>query len=152
MVSKRRTARSLVAIRRLAYLLGAGFLVMQSAGCSAQSGGTLDQAQYVCAVGGAEVLSPQMTAEAVCAVFKQHIDAILPQPSRAVPKVSLADANWIKLDIKFTKTGTALARVVSKGASGEVQHPEIAVDIMDRQIGLNQVTALAEEVAKLVAG
>jgi hypothetical protein len=150
--SKRKDAARLDATLRAIRAVGFGFVLMQSSACSATQSAPSKETQYLCAVSGAEVLRPQMTIDAVCAAFKERIDAQLAQPSKAAAGVALTDADWIKLEIKFAKTGTAIARVKMKRSGIEVAHPEIAVDVMDRSLGPDHVAMLAKEVAKLVVG
>jgi hypothetical protein len=123
-----------------------------STACSAQSGAAQAEVGFLCSVRGAELLIPSLTDAAVCKMFKDRIDQTLTHPTQAVKTVvSSSAAEWIKLDIRFSKPGTAAAVLVRKEGGREVAHPEIAVDVMDKPMGQNEVKKLAAEVAKLVS-
>ncbi len=120
-----------------------------SSGCTAPISATSDSVEFVCTVDGAKLLLPGSTDASICATFKQHVDEALPQASKAVQSASGAD--WIKVDIRFSKPASASAVVTRKNGAGERVHPEITVDVMDKPLGENEVKRLAEEVAKLVS-
>lgn len=95
------------------------------------------------------MLRPAVSDGSVCMTFKQHVDKALPKATKAVDAVSGAD--WIKVDVRFSKPATASALVTRKAGGAEQVHPEIAVDVMDKPLGQSEVEMLAKEVAKLVS-
>jgi hypothetical protein len=131
---------------------GAACFMTLSTACSTQSGAVRTEVGFLCSVKGAELLIPSMTNTAVCKMFKDRIDQALAHPTQAVKTVvSSSAAEWIKLNIRFSKPGTAAAVLVRRDGAREFSHPEIAVEVMDKPLGQNEVIKLAAEVAKLVS-
>ena len=113
-------------------------------------------AQYdvglACAVEGAGLLKPEMSNAAVCAEFQTKIEAALARKTIAVNSTAGAESvDWIKIDVRFSKPSTASAMVVQRTGGKQTDHPEIAVDVMDKAIGSSDVATLATEVAKFIA-
>ena len=120
--------------------------------CTAHGNVAQNDVGFLCSVEGAKLLNPAMNHEGICAVFKTEIDNALTRQTVTVNSVSEAvPADWIKIDVRFSKPGTASAMVVQRTDGKETVHPEIAVDVMDKAIGPNDVDTLASAVAKVLA-
>lgn len=120
--------------------------------CTAQTNKAQNDVAFLCTVDGAKLLSPAMSSEDVCAVFKTKIDDALTRKTIVVNSVSEAvPADWIKIDVRFSKPGIASAMVVQSAGGKETAHPEIAVDVMDKFMGPNDVGTLASAVVKYLA-
>ena len=120
--------------------------------CTAHGSVVQNDVGFLCAVHGTKLLEPVMTDQAVCEAFKTKIDAAMTRKTVAVNSVSEAvPADWIKIEVRFSKPGTASAMVVQRTGGKETAHPEIAVDVMDKAMGPNDVGTLAFAVAKFLA-
>jgi predicted hydrolase (HD superfamily) len=120
--------------------------------CTAQTNKAQNDVAFLCSVDGAKLLDPAMSSENVCALFKTKIDDALSRKTIAVNSVSDAvPADWIKLNVRFSQLGTASAMVVQRTEGNETAHPEIAVDVMDKAMGPNDVVTLASAVAKFLS-
>lgn len=85
-------------------------------------------------------------------MFKVKIDAALKRKTIAINSVSeTVRADWIMLDVRFLMSRTASAVVKQSTAGQQTNHPEIAVDVMDKVIGPSDVGTLASEVAKVLS-
>lgn len=132
--------------------LGSTLLLTSVTACTAHGNVAENDAGLLCSVDGAKLLNPAMNDEGVCAVFQTKIDAALTRKTVVVNSVSEDEpADWIKIDVRFSKPGTATAMVVQRTAGKVIAHPEIAVDVMDKTMGPNDVDRLAATVAKVMA-
>ncbi len=141
------------AIRNLSWLLGTLFITMSaSAPTSAMSSVPSQRIALMCKVSGVNAIHPATSEAAVCASFKQHIDRALAVQTQLVgsPPVK-SRGEWITVELHFLKSGTATADVVSRLRSKTTIHPQIAVDVMDKSLGLGEVGKLAREVARRVS-
>jgi hypothetical protein len=126
-------------------------LIMASA-CSAPISANKKQNQFQCTVTGAAMLPERLDEVAVCAMFKDRIDARLPLPAKTVNAVSKAGGgDWLKLDIRISKNNSAGAVLSRQNGGRQMVHPEIVIDVMDKALGKQELEKLADEVAKLVS-
>ena len=126
--------------------------MISASACTAHGNAAQNDVALLCSVDGVKLLNPVMNDEGVCAVFKTKIDSALTRPTVTVNSVSeAAPADWIKIDVRFSKPGTASAMVVQRTSGKETAHPEIAVDVMDKAIEPSDVDTLASAVAKFLA-
>jgi hypothetical protein len=126
-------------------------VMLISSACSAQAEMGSGDVELMCSVKGREAVALNMTDAEICDLFKASIDQAMARPTKAVKAVSgIGQAEWLKLDVVFSKRGGVAANLVHKRASGEFVHPEVAVNIMDKPLGEDQVKRLASEVGKLV--
>lgn len=120
--------------------------------CTAHGNVAQNDVGFLCSVQGAKLLNAAMNDEGICAVFKTKIDSALTRQTVMVNSVSEAvPADWIKIEVRFSKPGTASAMVVQRTSGKETAHPEIAVDVMDKFMGPDDVGTLASAVAKYLA-
>ena len=132
--------------------LGSIMLMTSASACTAHGNAAQNDVGLLCAVEGTSMLRPVMSDQAVCAVFKTKIDTALMRKTVVVRSVSKGEpADWIKIDVRFSKSGTASAIVVQSNGGKQTDHPEIAVDVMDKAMGASDVATLAAEVAKFIA-
>ena len=132
--------------------LGSILLMTSASACTAHGNVAQNDVGLFCSVNGAKFLEPAMTDQAVCAAFKTKIDSALTRQTVAVNSVSEAlPADWIKIDVRFSKPGTASAKFEQSTGGKQTVHPEIAVDVMDKAMGPNDVDTLASAVAKVLA-
>ena len=132
--------------------LGLMMLMTGASACTAHGNATQNDVGLLCTARGTNMLRPAISDQAVCAMFQTKIDAALTRKIIAVNSVSLVEpADWIKIDVRFLKPGTASATVVQRISGKETAHPEIAVDVMDKFMGPNDVGTLASAVAKYLA-
>ena len=138
-------------MRRLT-VLGAAALMTSASACTAHEAVTQNDVGILCSVDGGKMLNPAISDEAVCAMFKTKIDGISKRQTVSLKSLSDAgSADWIKIDVRFSKPGTATAIVVQRTSGKETAHPEIAVDVMDKAMGPSDVDTLASAVAKYLA-
>ena len=132
--------------------LGATILMTSATACTAHGNVAQNDVGFLCSVQGAKLLNAAMNDEGICAVFKTKIDSALTRQTVTVNSVSEAvPADWIKIEVRFSKPGTASAILVQRTSGKETAHPEIAVDVMDKAMGPNDVDMLAAAVAKFLA-
>lgn len=132
--------------------LGAIILMTSATACTAHGNVAQNDVGFLCSVQGAKLLNAAMNDEGICAVFKTKIDSALTRQTVMVNSVSEAvPADWIKIEVRFSKPGTASAMVVQRTSGKETAHPEIAVDVMDKFMGPDDVGTLASAVAKYLA-
>lgn len=118
-------------------------------GCSMPINASSDSVEFVCSVEGSGLLKPAISDASICAAFKQKIDEGLPHASKAVDEAS--GSNWIKLDIRFSKPGIATAMISRDQGNGAEPLDPIAVSVMDKPLGQNEINMLAKEVAKQIS-
>ena len=98
------------ALLRAISMGAAGFLMMQSAACSANMATAKGGVEFLCSVQGSNVLFPKQTSASVCRIFKDKIDGVLRRPVTIVRSFSNSNGhNQIKLDIRLSKRGSAVA-------------------------------------------
>ena len=137
---------------RVFVALGFSVLMTCASACTAQNTRVQNDVGFFCSVKGEKHLSPVMSSEAICDVFKVKIDAALKRKTIAINSVSeTVRADWIMLDVRFLMSRTASAVVKQSTAGQQTNHPEIAVDVMDKVIGPSDVGTLASEVAKVLS-
>lgn len=92
-----------------------------------------------------------MSEAAICAAFKDRIDAARGNASESVKSLALAgDGDWLKLEVRVTQGRSAAAVLTQKSGAKQHAYPEIVIDVMDKAIGRGELEKLAAEVAKLV--
>jgi hypothetical protein len=132
--------------------LGSILLMTNASACTAHGNVAQTELGLLCSVEGTKLLNPAMNDEGVCAVFKTKIDSALARQTVTVNSLSEAvPADWIEIDVRFSKPGTASAKLVQYTSGKETAYPEIAVDVMDKAMGPNDVDTLASTVAKALA-
>jgi hypothetical protein len=130
----------------------AGFLVMQSTACSATALKTNSDIELLCSVKGVEILGTGHSDSSICSVFRDKIGKNLPHPLKIVQSFSQpASIDRIKVEIRFSKAGSASALAVRQTDGVDRAYPEIVVDVMDKSLGQNEVDMLAAEVAKMIS-
>ncbi len=133
-------------------VLGSTILMANATACTAHEPAAQNHVGFLCAVDSTKMLKPDMSSEAVCALFKSKIDDALKQKTVVVQdEAGALPANWIKLEVRFSMPRTASATVVQSASGKETTHPEIAVDVMDKPMGPNDVGTLASTVAQYLA-
>jgi hypothetical protein len=133
-------------------MLGATLFMTSASACTAHDDKMQREVAFMCSVDGAKFLSPAMSSEDICALFKTKIDDAMKEKTVISTSHSKAmPADWIKLDVQLLKRGTASAMVVQKTDGRETVHPEIAVDVIDKAMGPSDISKLASEVAKFLA-
>ena len=126
--------------------------MISASACTAHGNTAQNDVGLLCTAKGTNMLQPVMSEQSVCAVFQTKINTALTRKTVAVNSVAHGEpAKWIKIDVRFLKPGTASARVVQRTNGKETAHPEIAVDVMDKAIGPDDVGKLASAVAKFLA-
>jgi hypothetical protein len=131
--------------------LAFAFMTMSGA-CTAPINATSETPEFFCSVNGLGAMKPPISAEAICADFKSKIDAARGTKSEAVNALSLAaNRDWLKLDIVIIKGRGAAAVLTRKTGAKQHVYPEVAIDVMDKPLGEQELERLAIELAKLVA-
>lgn len=134
---------------RAASVLGVAHLAMA---CSISTSAALQPIEVQCSVDGAELVSAIGSPAGICAMFLTEMNKVLERETKLVNVASRSASERLMLDIRFTKPASASA-IVTRNVDGKKQvYPEIAVDVMDKPLGQNEIKKLASEVAKLVAG
>jgi hypothetical protein len=101
-----------------------------------------------CSVDGAQYVG---SAADICSAFQNKIDAALTAPTKLVGVfVKHGHKDAIDVDVQILKRGGVVARVKQRKSGTVESYPEIAIDVMDRPLGLRDVEMLAIEVARLV--
>lgn len=109
-------------------------------------------AALICMVAGVNAIRPATSSSAVCAVFKRQIDRALTAPTQTVGGLAAGSrGDWIKLDVRLLKSGTVTADAASRLQGKTVAHPQIAIDVMDKSVGMREIEILAQEVAKAIS-
>ena len=127
-------------------------LMTTASACTAHGNVAQTELGFLCLVEGTKLLNPAMNDEGVCAAFKTKIDSALARQTVTVNSVSEGEpADWIKIEVRFSKPGTASAMAVQRTGGKQTVHPEIAVDVMDKAMGPIDVDTLAAAVAKVLA-
>jgi hypothetical protein len=130
--------------------LALAFMTMSGA-CTAPINATSETAEFFCSVNGLGTMKPAVSAEAVCADFKNKIDTVRGKKSEAVNALSLtANRDWLKLEVTITKGRGAVAVLTRKTGAKQHIYPEVAIDVMDKPLGEQELERLATEVAKLI--
>jgi hypothetical protein len=120
--------------------------------CTAHSPVAHSDVGFLCSVDSTKMLTPKMSSDEVCSLFKAKIDEALNQKTVVSNDVPGAlPANWIKVDVRFSMPGTATATVIQSTGGQETAHPEIAVDVMDKAMEPNDVGMLASAVGKYLS-
>ncbi len=132
---------------------GTILLVTGSAACTAHNGGAQKSIGFSCSVSGAKLADSGLNDAAVCAQFRTKIEeALFLKTVVAQTHTATGDGHWIKVDIRYTKSGSIIAAVREENGANGASYPEIAVDVSDRLIGQQDVNLLATEVARAIAG
>ena len=130
--------------------LGSILLMTIATACTAHSVIANDKTGFLCAVEGEKLLNPAMSDQAVCAMFKTKVDDALARQTVSIDSPSKAgSAGWVQIRLRFSKPGSASARIVQNAEGKVTNYPELGVDVMDRTMGPKDVERLAMEVAKL---
>lgn len=103
----------------------------------------------VCAVTGAGKIRPAATAPQICAEFKRRFDTALGRGTRSAASPP-ARGQLVTVDLRITATGAA-ALVAARAGGKTHRWPEIAVDVMDKQLGMREIGLLAGNVARVVS-
>lgn len=131
---------------------GTILLVTGSAACTAHSSGRLKDISFSCTVSGAKLADSGLNEAAVCKQFRTKIEeALFHKTLVAQTHAATGDGHWIKVDIRYTKSGSIIAAVREENGADGASYPEIAVDVSDRPIGQQDVNLLATEVARAIA-
>jgi hypothetical protein len=123
------------------------------AGLVASSGASGQKSWFSCRVSGEKLLSPQMSAKAVCDRLHKGVNRALGAPAVSTIKLSdhdRAHANWIELDVRFSRPGTATARVARRSGAQVTRYPEFAVDVSDRPLDAATIEILSREIEKRI--
>jgi hypothetical protein len=132
--------------------LGSVIMMISASACTAHSNAAPSSIGFFCGVDSAKMLSPAMSNDEVCALFKTKIDeALKPSALVAGDESAALPANWLKLEVRFSTPGTASATVTKSKSGKETVHPEIAVDVMDKAMGPSDVNMLADAVGQYLA-
>jgi hypothetical protein len=92
----------------------------------------------------ADKANPAVPAEDACTLLRREVAAGLGTADRTVEGLDIA----IALDL--SRAGTAKARVSYRQGSAAHDFPEIAVDVLDRQLERADLTRLSEEIVRQV--
>lgn len=107
--------------------------------------------RFACHVEGAKLLNPAMSEAAVCARFKQEVDAALGHPTRqvaALPERTEHASAWVRAEVRFTRAGVASATLTEARHGGVRHYPEQSIAQSDRPLGPNIVDQLIREVVQ----
>jgi hypothetical protein len=128
-------------------------LTMASAACSAPISSNKTKSAFLCSVKGVQHLGAGTTDAAVCDMFKTRIEKALAAKMKVAKSASgVVEGDWIKVDVRLVKSGTATAILTQKIGSKQKAYPAIAVDVMDKPLGQKEVEMLAREVARQISG
>lgn len=147
---KNHDGKSLPKRKGTALRIGAILVMASSSACSTQ-GVASTSVELLCTVEDAEKTAKTNSPENVCDEIKREIDTALSRQTKAVKSVTPASlVDWIKVDVRFAQGRTVTATVAQRIGRREIIHPEIAVDVMDKPLGMKEIKLLAAEVARAV--
>lgn len=121
--------------RRISFATLALFAASTQGACVASS------TPSACNVEGAKHFSPTATEREICEQFTRDFYAALGEDSAA-------DIYTIALHVSPEMTITA--QIAESGAASHRTFPQVAVDVMDRNLNYRDLTQLAEAAAKVV--
>jgi hypothetical protein len=124
------------------------------AALAASTGAARQQNWFACSVSGEKLLAPPMSAKAVCETLHQAVNHAIGTPAVAKPKLSDRDrahADWVELDIRFSRPGTATARLTQRKGARVTHYPEFAIDVSDRPLDATTVALLSREIEQRIA-
>lgn len=107
--------------------------------------------RFDCHVEGVALLSPPMSAEAVCARFKSGLEAATGTKTvtgTGTPGRERDVQGWIRVSVRFAKPGIASAELAHADGGKIKTHPKISVAVSDRPIGPDVIELLVKEVAR----
>jgi nitrous oxidase accessory protein NosD len=125
-------------------ILGAATaMAILSTACTAATAGAVELS---CTVDGAQYVG---LPSDVCAAFQTEIDAALNITVKPVSAFSATgNGDAIDVSVRVLKRGGIVAQVNQRKNGTMHRFPEVAIDVMDRPLRLNDVETLAAEIAK----
>lgn len=143
---------------RIAGCAALALFVAATAAAGTGNGGAAARASdpsiaLVCTVSGLPKGGRELTAEAVCSRFLLRIREALGLPAALTGLVPRGDkARWVKLEIRLLPQGRAEATLTSRLHGKATDHPLLAVQVMDKPLGLSEIDRLARLAGRTLAG
>lgn len=109
--------------------------------------------ELVCTVSSLPKGSGELTSEAICTSFLRRIREALSVPVTQTGSLPAGDrGRWVKLDVRLSPRGRAEAALTSRLHDKATSHPILAVQVMDKSLGLSEIDRLARLVGKTLVG
>lgn len=106
----------------------------------------------VCTVAGLPKHRGVLTEESICARFSLRIREALERSVRPEAQLPASPAaRWIKLEVKLLPRDRAEARLTSRLHGNAMNHPVMAVQVMDKSMDLDDIDKLARLVGRTLA-
>ncbi len=103
---------------------------------------------FSCSVEGSAIAG---SPDAICAAFQKSFQKAVKTSTHLVSDVAAnSRSDRIDVQVRVMKRGSIFARVIEVRAGKIQNHPEIAIDVMDRRLAFRDIETLADESAKLV--
>lgn len=116
------------------------------------SGSSQPQIEMLCTVTGPAKHRGALTDKAVCERFGLRIREALKQPVKQTALIPASSkARWVKLQIKLLPLGRAEAALTSRLHGKATNHPLLAVQVMDKPLGLGEIDKLARLAGQTLA-
>ncbi len=106
-----------------------------------------------CTVSGEKLLVPAVAPSQVCERMRAALGKATGLALRlnSTP-LSPADQSWMRVTLRFTRSGIASARLETASHGRVTMHPDVNIGVSDRAMDLGVVDNLARELAKRVDG
>jgi hypothetical protein len=134
-------------------LVDGGGLVEGAAARPAATRPAEPQVALVCTVKGLAKHHRGIAAAALCARFEQRIREALGVPVAQAGQIPAGSkGRWIKIEVRMMPLGRAEAALISRLHGKSTEHPLLAVQAMDKPLGLGEIDRLARLAGKTLAG
>jgi hypothetical protein len=104
---------------------------------------------FSCTVSGAEKLRPALDRAAVCALFKQKIEAEMARRTKAAAAFP-ARGQAIRVTVRIVGPREASAGAELRARGRLAKRSEITLDVMDKSIAMRDLDSLAIQVARSI--
>lgn len=107
---------------------------------------------FICSADLIKSAEPGVTAATICDRFKAEVDRALAVTTTVGSADGIVpDGDWIRVTVRATSPATVSATVVQNMGGEEAILPDMAVDVLDRPMGLSDFGILATQVATHLA-
>jgi hypothetical protein len=133
-------------------LFAGGGLVSATEANAAATPPASPEVTLVCTVSGRSKHHRELTAEAICARFLPRIREALTLPVKQAGQVPAGSrARWVKVDIRLLPRDRAEAALTTHLRGKATKHPLLAVQVMDKPLGLGEIDTLARLAGRRLA-
>jgi hypothetical protein len=111
------------------------------------------QVALACTLSGHPKHRAGLSEETVCERFALRIREALGVPVKLVGSLPGGErARWVRLEVKLLPRGRVEAALTSRLRGKATNHPALAVQVMDKPLGLSEIDRLARLAGKTLAG